>query len=63
MWPLVTSIRPGDTESTIAAYIAEHSIDLLTMGSYGHSMLHSWLFGSKTTDLLRASRIPTLLLR
>lgn len=60
---VVTVIRPGDTESTIATYIAEHSIDLLTMGSYGHSMLHSWLFGSKTTDLLRASRIPTLLLR
>ncbi|EKD99060.1 MAG: hypothetical protein ACD_23C00152G0002 [uncultured bacterium] len=60
---VVTAIQPGDTESTIAKYISTQSIDLLTMGSYGHSMLHSWLFGSKTTDLLRASRIPTLLLR
>lgn len=60
---VVTAIRPGDTESTIARYISGQSIDLLIMGSYGHSMLHSWLFGSKTTDLLRASRIPTLLLR
>jgi nucleotide-binding universal stress UspA family protein len=60
---VVMAIQPGDTESTIAKYIAEQSIDLLIMGSYGHSMLHGLLFGSKTTDLLRASRIPTLLLR
>lgn len=60
---VVTAIEPGDTESTIARYMAAHSIGLLVMGSYGHSMLHGLVFGSKTTDLLRAARIPTLLLR
>lgn len=60
---VVTVIRPGDTERTISGYIAEHAIDLLVMGSYGHSALHSFLFGSKTTDLLRSVKVPTLLLR
>jgi nucleotide-binding universal stress UspA family protein len=33
------------------------------MGAYTHSPLRSLIRGSKTTDLLRAARIPTLLLR
>lgn len=54
---------PGDAETVIASTIGEHDIDLLIMGAFGHSTLRSFLFGSKTTDLLRSSRIPTLLLR
>ena len=37
--------------------------DVLVMGAYTHSPLRSLFMGSKTTDLLRAARIPTLLLR
>ena len=33
------------------------------MGARTHSPLRSLVFGSKTSDLLRASRVPTLLLR
>ena len=58
-----TAIEPGDTETTVARAIDTHGIDLLVMGAYSHSPLRSWLRGSKTTDLLRASRLPTLLLR
>jgi nucleotide-binding universal stress UspA family protein len=58
-----TVIEPGDTESTVARAIGTHGIDVLVMGAYSHSPLRSWLRGSKTTDLLRAARIPTLLLR
>jgi nucleotide-binding universal stress UspA family protein len=54
---------PGDTEQVIARYVKEHAIDMLVMGAYGHSPLRSLFFGSKTTDLLRAATIPTLLLR
>jgi len=53
----------GDAESVIAGYVKEHAIDILIIGSYSHSPLRSLLFGSKTSDLLRSSRIPTLLLR
>lgn len=53
----------GKAENLIAQAIQRQSIDMLVMGSFGHSFLRSLLFGSKTTALLRASNIPTLLLR
>ncbi|MFA7291108.1 MAG: universal stress protein [Rhodocyclaceae bacterium] len=58
-----TALVPGDAENVIARNVREREIDVLIMGSYAHSPLRSLLFGSKTTDLLRAATIPTLLLR
>lgn len=58
-----TALLSGDPETVIASQVKERSIDMLIMGSYTHSPLRSWLFGSTTNDLLRASTIPTLLLR
>ncbi len=57
------SLIPGDAESVIAKAIREQEIDMLIMGAYSHSPLRSLLFGSKTSDLLRSSKVPTLLLR
>jgi nucleotide-binding universal stress UspA family protein len=54
---------PGDAERVIAQAVREREIDLLIMGAYGHSPIRTLLFGSKTSDLLRSARIPTLLLR
>ncbi len=58
-----TALLPGDTERVIARYIQDNGIDMLVMGAYGHSPLRSLLFGSKTSDLLRSAKVPTLLLR
>jgi nucleotide-binding universal stress UspA family protein len=60
---VIVALIPGDTERVIAQYVREHAIDMLLMGAYGHSPLRSLLFGSKTTDLLRSAKVPTLLLR
>jgi len=57
------SLVPGDTESVIARTVQDQEIDLLIMGAYAHSPLRSLIFGSTTTDLLRSSKIPTLLIR
>ena len=57
------SLVPGDAESIIARTVKEQGIDLLIMGAYAHSPLRTLLLGSKTSDLLRAATIPTLLLR
>ncbi len=57
------SLIPGDAESVIAKAVQEQGIDMLIMGAYSHSPLRSLLFGSKTSDLLRSAKIPTLLLR
>lgn len=56
-------IVPGDPEKVIAQYAASEGMDLLVMGAWSHSPLRSLLFGSKTSDLLRAARLPVLLLR
>ncbi|WP_373217286.1 universal stress protein, partial [Parasutterella excrementihominis] len=45
------------------AYQAEHGIDLLVMGAYGHSHIRQFLVGSTTTTMLRTSTLPVLLLR
>ena len=53
----------GDPETVIAGVIKEESIDLLVMGAYSHSPIRAWIFGSKTNELLRSARVPTLLVR
>lgn len=53
----------GDAESVIAKAVQDQDIDILVMGAYSHSPLRSLFLGSKTSDLLRSARIPTLLLR
>jgi nucleotide-binding universal stress UspA family protein len=58
-----TALVSGDPERVIAGAVRERDIDLLIMGAYSHSPLRTLLFGSKTSDLLRSARIPTLLLR
>ncbi|CAM5306546.1 MAG TPA: universal stress protein [Thauera sp.] len=60
---VVADILSGDPEAVIAREIRARDIDMLLMGAYAHSPLRALLFGSKTTDLLRAATIPTLLLR
>lgn len=56
-------IYPGDVEPTLHAYQAEHGVDLLVMGAYGHSRIRQFLVGSTTTSMLRTTRTPLLLLR
>lgn len=58
-----TRLVPGDAEAVIADNVERLDIDILIMGAYAHSPLRSLLFGSKTSDLLRSAKIPTLLLR
>lgn len=52
-----------DIERERGITIKAQDIDMLIMGAYSHSPLRSLLFGSKTSDLLRAATIPTMLLR
>jgi nucleotide-binding universal stress UspA family protein len=58
-----TFLIPGDAKSVTTQFVQDHNIDLMVMGAYSHSPFRNFLFGSKTTDLLHAVSIPTLLLR
>ena len=55
-----TAYLPGDPEQQITQAIADREIDMLVMGAYSRSPLKSLFLGSKTNDLLRASRVPTV---
>lgn len=58
-----SAIRAGEVEPTLHAYQAEHGIDLLVMGAYGHSRIRQFFVGSTTSSMLRTSTTPLLLLR
>ncbi|MEN1479485.1 universal stress protein, partial [Pseudomonas aeruginosa] len=60
---VTSSMTPGEAQEVIVRTIQEQAIDMLIMGAFGHSPLRSLVVGSKTTELLKASTIPTLLLR
>jgi nucleotide-binding universal stress UspA family protein len=60
---VTAALIPGDAENIIAKAVSELAIDILIMGAYSHSPWRSMFVGSKTTDLLRSAKIPTLLLR
>ncbi len=53
----------GDAEQVLTAFIQQHKMDMLVMGAYGHSRIRRWLVGSITTTMLRASKVPLLILR
>ncbi len=57
------TMLPGDPEREITKAISDRGIDLLVMGAYTHGVLRRMFRGSRTSDLLRASTVPTLLLR
>ena len=56
-------IRPGHAEKVIEEVAAEEKTDLLVMGAYGHSRIRALVIGSTTTAVLRACKIPVLLVR
>ncbi|WP_313088472.1 universal stress protein [Stutzerimonas nitrititolerans] len=57
------AILEGEVEARLRDYQAEHSIELLVMGAYGHSRIRQFFVGSTTTNMLRSATTPLLLLR
>ena len=55
-----TAYLPGDPEQQIMRALTDREIDVLVMGAYSRSPLRSLFLGSRTNDLLRASRVPTV---
>ena len=56
-------IIPGEVEQALAAYQQQHDIDMIVMGAYGHSRIRQLLVGSTTNSMIRAARVPLLILR
>jgi nucleotide-binding universal stress UspA family protein len=50
-------------QDAIAHALAAHGCDFLVMGAYSHSPWRSLFMGSKTSEMLKAFKVATLLLR
>jgi len=53
----------GEVATEIAHYVNAHNIELIVMGSHGHSALGSMLLGSVTSKVLATTAVPVLIVR
>ena len=58
-----TIILSGKESEEIIKFIREGSIELMVMGAYGHNRLRELFLGSTTSQVVRKSPIPVLLIR
>lgn len=58
-----TALIEGEVERVLCDYRAEHGIDIVIMGAYGHSVIRRFLVGSTTTSVIQNAMVPVLLLR
>jgi nucleotide-binding universal stress UspA family protein len=58
-----TIILSGKEPDEIIKFIKEGSVELMVMGAYGHNRLRELLLGSTTSQVVRKSPIPVLLIR
>ncbi|MQX38276.1 universal stress protein [Roseospira navarrensis] len=56
-------ILRGQPGKALGDYVEREGIDLLVMGAYGHSRLRTLVIGSTTTEMIRACRVPVVLVR
>ena len=53
----------GDVCEEIGAFVKEHKIDLVVMGSHGHGALANLAMGSVATKVIAALKVPVLIVR
>lgn len=58
-----TQLMQGPVEKTLLAYQQQQQLEMIIMGAYGHSRIREFFVGSTTTNLLRLSPVPILLMR
>jgi nucleotide-binding universal stress UspA family protein len=56
-------ISAGREADEILKFIAEGPVELMVMGAYGHNRLRELLLGSTTSQIIRRSPIPVILIR
>jgi nucleotide-binding universal stress UspA family protein len=62
-WRLQTAYAAGHAAETIAARAKAENVDLIVMGTHGHSALGGMILGSVTTGVLARCTVPVLLVR
>jgi nucleotide-binding universal stress UspA family protein len=62
-WRISWAHAHGHAADEIVAFATEQKIDLIVMGTHGHSALGNVILGSVTTGVLARCKIPVLLIR
>lgn len=57
------TISGTQPETALAELVEAECIGMVVMGAYGHSRIRSLVIGSTTTSLVRACKVPMLLIR
>jgi nucleotide-binding universal stress UspA family protein len=59
----LAEVPQGDVDigNTILNFVADHAIDLMVMGGYGHSRLREQVFGGTTRTIITSMTTPTLM--
>jgi len=60
---VVTEIPEGNPHEEILAYVSEHGIDMVIMGTHGRTGLDRVVMGSVAERVVRRSPIPVLTVR
>jgi len=60
---VTTAVVEGLAEDTIVHYADDHDVDLIVMGTHGRRGLDRYLVGSVTERVVRATDVPTLVVR
>jgi len=58
-----TRVVPGQPEEELGRLVEEEGFGMVVMGAYGHSRIRSLIIGSTTSEMVRACRVPVLLIR
>jgi len=58
-----TQVLAGQPDKVLASHVEQSGFDMLVMGAYGHSRIRSLIIGSTTTAMIRACKVPVVLMR
>lgn len=62
-WKFRAAHRRGRPAEAIADFAAQEKVDLIVMGTHGHSSLGNMVLGSVATGVLARCKVPVLLIR
>lgn len=61
--PFTSAWKVGNIAEEIRAYAKKQKVDMIVMGSHGHSAFQNLVMGSVATKVLAATTIPVLIVR
>jgi nucleotide-binding universal stress UspA family protein len=56
-------IRLGSAVDQINQFVDENNVDLIVMGTHGHTGIRAWIAGSVTEKVVRSAKVPVLTVR